>query len=156
MDMHIEFHTKSGGHDDLRLTLSDMDLNVTADSYYLYLAAQDKVRQVGETDITDVLIAVLGHWIDALEHSGPTDSLCLPFAFYDQGIGCFQAQRDWEMVVLQYGFTCKEGWSVAPLNLGSFCTDVTDFVPTSAQTMRQSLGDLCAGIRHTMAAIQIV
>jgi len=121
-----------GGHDDLLFSIPDLIGDKEFDTYYFYLAVEP-----AETidEIKNAVSQLLQFWLDKVSGSINGETIFLPIDFSDQYIGCLKVQNQDMKLVLTYGFSRREGYSVDPLNPENYYKEINDFKADSEKQM---------------------
>ena len=125
---------KRGGHEDLLFEIEGLVEKRTFDTYYFALAAEDKKVSLGSA-----LALLLRSWKRKLSTMKFEDTLYLPIDFSDQATGCIKVEKE-AMLVLSFGYSTREGYSIAVTEPGDFYDAVTDFHPLNTKTLRVAQG----------------
>lgn len=112
-------------HKDLNFKVDGLTEQLTFDSYYFAVAAEQKSVQISTAQAIGQLIKF---WIDKLELLENNKVIFLPIDFSDQYIGCIKVTNINGELDLNYGYTRTEGFAVNPLNPENFFNNVIDFV----------------------------
>jgi len=113
-----------GGHYDLLFSIPELIGDREFDTYYFYLAVEPT-----ETidDIKNAVSCLIQFWLDKILESKNGETIFLPIDFSDQYTGCLKVQNKNDQLVLTYGFSMLEGYTVDPLNPENYYKDITDF-----------------------------
>ena len=113
-----------GGHDDLLLAIPELLGSKTFDTYYFCLAIEPKATT---DDIRNAVAQLLQFWLDKIEEMKNEEIVYLPIDFSDQYTGCLKVLKKATQLILNYGFSRREGWAVNPLNPNNFYKEINDF-----------------------------
>jgi len=117
-----------GGHRDLLFSIPDLVEDRAFDTYYFALAAE---KTEEPDDIEKAVAQLIQFWIDKAMEMKNDEIIYLPIDFSDQYTGCLRVYKQGEQLVLTYGYSMVEGFSINPLNPEDYYKDITDFKATS-------------------------
>lgn len=120
-----------GGHEDLLFSFPDLISDKAFDTYYFCLAI-DPVDPI--SDIKNAVSQLLRFWLDKIEESNNGETIYLPIDFSDQYTGCLKVGNKNKQLVLTYGYSRREGYTVDPLNPENYYKSINDF---HADTQKQ-------------------
>ena len=113
-----------GGHRDLLFCIPDLIDDKEFDTYYFYLAVEP-VETIG--DIKKAVSRLLQFWHNKVSESKNGETIFLPIDFSDEYTGCLKVLHKDDQLVLTYGFSRREGYTVNPLNPEDYYKQITDF-----------------------------
>ncbi len=113
-----------GGHNDLLFSIPDLIGDKEFDTYYFFLTIEP-VETID--DIKNAVSQLIQFWYNKVSESKKGETIFLPIDFSDQYTGCLKVQNQGEQLVLTYGFSRREGYTVDPLNPENYYKEITDF-----------------------------
>ena len=113
-----------GGHRDLLFCIPDLIDDKEFDIYYFSLAVEP-VETIG--DIKIAVSRLLQFWHNKVSESQNGETIFLPIDFSDEYTGCLKVRHQDDQLVLTYGFSRREGYTVNPLNPEDYYKQITDF-----------------------------
>lgn len=147
---------KSGGHEDLLLQLESINLTKVADTYYFTL---DNSFRRGDESTNKVYLnlkQLLEGWVSSIRQIESGETVCLPFDFSDQYIGCLKvAALENGLISVNYGYTVKYiGSSFNPSRYADFILKDDEYKATTEsfttsktiflEDIKQSVSDIVA------------
>jgi len=129
MNTLITIHLKTEGdsHKDLMVSVQKNGFNGIFDSYYLGLDDEIKTDLKGLEKINLVLKKLIEYWIKTITEAKNREVHYLPIDFSDQYTGCFRIEKKDNNLLVSYGYSLIEGYSVSPSNPGNYATSISDF-----------------------------
>ncbi len=121
-----------GGHEDLLFSIPDLIGDMAFDTYYFCLAVEP-VETINE--IKNAVSRLIHFWVDKLLESKNGETIFLPIDFSDQYTGCLKVQNHDSKLVLTYGFSRREGYTVNPLNPENYYKEINDFEADTEKQM---------------------
>ncbi len=112
-----------GGHEDLVFEISKLISQQKFDTYYFDLAIEPKS---GIKEIKNAVAELIASWNKKQAELENGQIIYLPIDFSDQYTGCLKVEKKNELI-LTYGFSRREGWSVDPINPTEYYETITDF-----------------------------
>jgi hypothetical protein len=127
-----------GGHKDLLFCIPDLIDDKVFDTYYFYLAVEP-VETID--DIKKAVSRLLQFWHNKVSESKNGETIFLPIDFSDEYTGYLKVCHQDDQLVLTYGFSRREGFTVNPLNPEDYYKQITDFeaVPEKNLIVSQSV-----------------
>ena len=113
-----------GGHNDLLFSIPDLIGDKEFDTYYFCLAVEP-VETID--DIKNAVSQLIQFWYNKVSESKNGETIFLPIDFSDQYTGCLKVQNQDGQLVLTYGFSRREGYTIDPLNPENYYKEVNDF-----------------------------
>ncbi|QPH55198.1 hypothetical protein [Pontivivens ytuae] len=154
MEFIVRVSLGRGGHQDLLLTIPQLDVEVLADTYYFALAIEKRGVALNERAVRKGVVALLNYWIAKVSSCEDGEVIYLPFDFSDQYTGCFQVTGMGSNLRLSYGFSLLEGYRVNPLDPGDYYKKVRDFKTTSDRYIDLSHEEFLGALRVAVAKIE--
>ena len=112
------------GHKDLLFSIPDLIGKKEFDTYYFYLAIEP-VKTID--DIKKAVSQLINFWLIKVIECKNGETIFLPIDFSDQYTGCLKVVNLNNLLVLTYGFSRREGYSVSPLNPENYYKEIYDF-----------------------------
>ena len=120
---------------DFIVKVKGREFTKTLDSFYLendseydeYKNDSYPEKLEGYKKVRAVLVQMLKYWLENVNKLENNETCYLPIDFSDQYTGCFKVKRIEEDVIITYGQSLIEGWSIVPSNPGNYSTSVSDF-----------------------------
>jgi hypothetical protein len=131
------------GHSDLLFSIPDLIGDKELDTYYFGIAVEPL-----ET-INDIKMAVsqlIQFWLDKVSEVKNEETIFLPIDFSDQYTGCLKVQAQDELLVLAYGFSKREGYSVCSLNPENYYKQINDFEADSEKQLTVNKSDFISAL----------
>jgi hypothetical protein len=111
------------GHKDLIISFTGL-VDLTLDTYYFAIAVKpDETFKATKTAIAQLL----SYWQATIQNSLGDQTIYLPIDFSDEYTGCFKIHNRGETLMVTYGFSSRQGYSVSPIDPNDYSTTVTDF-----------------------------
>jgi hypothetical protein len=148
-DLLIEYRDNRTGHRDIHFHVGDY--SCIADSYYLAL---DISNDDPDGSVEGILVQLLKHWLEVLQHADSTHPVFLPYDFSDQYIGCLKCVVKWDAIRVQPGWSSRCGHSVSPSKPGDFFYGIEDFSPSIPEPLQLSREDFVSQINESIAQAQ--
>ncbi len=127
LEIFLKTDEKLLNHDDLVVQIGDNWFENTFDSYFLALDASYKPNDESIQKTRQVLMKLLDYWKENIQNLANHETCYLPIDFSDQSTGCFKVTRVDNHLVIVYGYSRREGWSVSPSSPGDYSKTVNDF-----------------------------
>jgi len=116
-----------GTHEDIIVDTPKNGFRKTFDSYYFGLDDEIKTDLTGMEKVKLVMTTLISLWIRHIKKCKEETAIYLPIDFSDQYIGCFQIKKKGAELLISYGYSSKEGFSISPSNPRNFFTATNDF-----------------------------
>ena len=113
-----------GGHEDLLFDVRGLICEKYFDTYYFSLAIEPKS---GILEIKSAVAKLLGAWMKQVNGLRSGNIIYLPIDFSDQYTGCLKVENLEDRLLLTYGLSKREGWSVNPISPSEYFHSIIDF-----------------------------
>lgn len=114
------------GHDDLLFSIPGLIEKQIFDTYYFFWAFNPQSK-VTLSETQQRVARLLCYWEEKVQESQEGDIIYLPVDFSDEWTGCVRMIARDKALVLAYGRSSREGYSVDPLNPQDYYKNVADF-----------------------------
>ncbi|MFP9097888.1 hypothetical protein ACLI09_02440 [Flavobacterium sp. RHBU_24] len=143
----IEFlENNTEGHNDLLFSVPGL-VEECFDSYYFIIAE-------GMPSVKKTLAALLDFWVQKIKALQEGNVIYLPIDFSDQYTGCLRVEMEADKLMVDYGYSLREGWCINPRNPEDFYNSVTDFTITSESRLTIIAADFANAIKHQAVKLQ--
>ena len=133
-----------GGHKDLIFSIVGLVDKLEFDTYHFAIEIEPYENF---QDIRNALATLLTYWLTETQNAKEGLPVYLPIDFSDQYTGCLKVLKQGDKLLLNYGFSNREGYSVNPLDPGNYCNIITDFEDTVDKTIEVFKADFINSIK---------
>jgi hypothetical protein len=125
--LKIFFKEEGNSYNDLIVEINRCGFKKELDSYYLGLDNSYNTNLDGIKRIKLVLVSLLEYWSQSIQKLEVNEVCYLPIDFSDEYTGCFKIEKFQTFLMLSYGYSSIEGWSIVPSDPGDYSIKVSDF-----------------------------
>ena len=116
------------GHNDIEFSIGEISGYLRLDSYYFIIAIENE-KTINTIPLA--LAKLFTFWKSKIIQMENNQIIFLPIEFADQYTRCLKVKKNKLELILEFGLSRIEGYSINPLNPEHYYQNVTDFKSNS-------------------------
>ncbi len=114
----------SRGHEDILFSIPRLGVDQECDLYY-FSFSKDSDNTFDDT--INAFCTLIEFWREKTLECNDNSTIYLPIDFSDEYSGCLKLKREDKNLILTYGYSLREGWSIDPMRPEDYYKEITDF-----------------------------